>query len=435
MYKRDIINALFVASFSIYGIGNFISASTSPSIGYIISAAPYVAIVVFYFLDVLYGGRVRVRLDRIYFFMMLYLLTGAASLVMSLVKGLPDITAFTVFGRSLLVVLPFHAFLVVYAYNERSPDGHIPNLIFRALTIYMIVNLFGYYGLGLANQGHNLEGRVNLPFFGGLYSAASMLVIMNLMIIYQMRKVWWTNPIRMSGYVLYFAVNCLFLYQINSRLSMMIFAGMLLLIFFGGIRSSAVYWSSLFMIPLLLNLSILVYQILTLPVFASVMQRVDYENVTSFSGRSYLWEIGLDWIVSDQRGIVLGNGFQGQYFLGNLREIAMLWNPKTPDKMHFHSTSLEVLVNQGLLGFIPFAIVLYRLFKRYREKYAKGRGDGPLFLAVVYLLYDLQVSSFVYLDGLGAIMLAILVAGVAQKAPRQVPQEKTGELVEMTALA
>lgn len=431
MYKRDFINLVFVISFSMYGVGNYVSASVSPSIGYAISATPYLVLLVFYALDALYGGRVRLKVDALYGYMLLFIVSGAASLFVALHKGLPDFTLFTAFGRSLLVLVPFHAFLVVYAYNDRSPEDHIPKLIFRALTIYLVVNLFGYYGLGLTNQGHSLEGRVNLPFFGGLYSGASMLVIMNLMIAYYMRKVWWTNPVRMSGYILFFAINCFFLYQINSRLSLMIFVLVLLLMFFRGIRSSVVYWSSIFMVPLLLNLSLIVYQVLTLPVFESVMQRVDFDNVTTFSGRSFVWEIGLDWIVDDQRGFVLGNGYQGQYFLGNLREIAMLWNPKAPDKLHFHSTSLEVFVNQGLVGIALFMLVWYKIFVRYREKYAKASPDGILFLVVVYLLFDLQVSSFVYLDGLGSIILSLLVAGVTVKKKAPEPA-KVEDVVEMT---
>jgi hypothetical protein len=435
MYKRDIINFLFLISFSMYGIGSYIGASKSPSIGYLISATPFLLINVFYLLDILYKGKVGSKVNGIYYLVLLYLLSGVASLVISLNKGLPDITVFTVFGRSLLVLLPFPAFVVVYKYNRRSKEDLIPKLTLISLSAFFLVNLFGYYVLGLTNQGHNLEGRVNLPFFGGLYSAASMLVMMNLMLVWYMRKVWWTNPVRMFGYTVYFAINSLLVYQINSRLSMMIFVGVLLLIFFGGIRSSLVYWSSLFMIPLLLNLSLLVYQILTLPIFESVMQRVDFENVTTFSGRAYLWEIGLDWIVNDQRGLILGNGYQGQYFLGNLREIAMLWNPKTPEKIHFHSSSLEVMVNQGLIGIGLFMTILYKLFMRYREKYTRNRLDGIFFFVLVYLMFDLQVSSFVYLDGLGSVIFALLAAGVTlEKKPANVTENKTEDIVEMSAL-
>lgn len=424
---------LFVVSFSVYGIGNYISASKSPSMGYIISASPFLGIIVFYLLDVMYGGRVRVRLNNLYPYMLVYILSGVWSLFYSLHRGLPDITLFTVIGRSLLVALPYHAFLILYAYNQRRSEEFLPKMIFYSLTLLLFVNILGY-GAGLSNQGHNIEGRVNLPFFGGLYSAASVLVVMSLMLIWRMRKVWWSNPVRMSGYTAFLLVNMLFLYLINSRLTLMIFAAMLVLIFFGGIRSIAVYWVSFFMIPLLLNLSILVYQVLSLPVFASIMQRVDYENVTSFSGRSFLWEIGLAWIVDDRRGLLFGNGFQGQYFLGILREIAMLWNPRTPDKMHFHSSSLEILFNQGLFGFVPFAIVLFKLFKRYREKYLKDRPAGILFFGLVYLMFDLQVSSFVYLDGLGSLVLALIAAGVTVKEP-VVASQPEPELVEMNALA
>lgn len=433
MYKKDIINFLFLISFPIYGIGNYVSSSISPSIGYLISASSYLLITLFYFLDILYGGRFTGKIDRLYYVALLFILSGIASFFVSMFKGLPDITISSIIGRSILIFLPLHAFVVVYLYNVKSREDLLPRLLFISLTALFIVNLLGY-AAGMTNQGHSLEGRVNLPFFGGLYTAASVLVMMNLMLIWKMRNVWWTNPVRMFGYSVYFAINCLVIFQINSRLTMMIFVGVLLLIFMRGIRSNLVYWSSLFMIPLLLNLSILVYQILTLPVFESVMQRVDYENVTSFSGRAYLWEIGLAWLVEDQRGLLFGNGYQGQYFLGNLREIAALWNPDTPDRMHFHSSSLEVVVNQGLFGLVLFMVIAYKVFKRYKEKFIKDRPDGVFFFVVVYLLYDLQVSTFVYLDGMGSVFLAFLTAGiiVQKSSPSSEPQE---ELVEMKALA
>lgn len=433
MYKKDIINFLFFISFPLYGIGNYVSSTISPSIGYLISASPYLLIIVFYLLDILYGGRFTGKIDRLYYVALLYVLSGIASLLVSWFKGLPDLSISSIVGRSLIIFLPLHAFVVVYLYNVKSRENYLPKLLFLSLTALFIVNLLGY-AAGMTNQGHSLEGRVNLPFFGGLYTAASILVMMNLMLIWKMRNVWWTNPFRMFGYTVYFAINCLIIYQINSRLSMMIFVGVLLLIFLGGIKSNLIYWSSLLMIPLLLNLSILVYQILTLPVFESIMQRVDYENVTSFSGRAYLWEIGLAWLVEDQRGLLFGNGYQGQYFLGNLREIAALWNPETPDKMHFHSSSLEVMVNQGLFGIVLFMVIAYRVFKRYKEKYIKDSPDGIFFFMIVYLLYDLQVSSFVYLDSMGSIFLAFLTAGIIVQ--KNIPTfEPIEELAEMKTMA
>jgi O-antigen ligase len=142
------------------------------------------------------------------------------------------------------------------------------------------------------------------------------------------------------------------------------------------------------------------------------------------------------WLLDDQRGLLFGNGYQGQYFLGILREIAMLWNPDTPEKMHFHSSSLEVMVNQGLLGIGLFMVIAYKLFKRYREKFAKGRLDGIFFFVLVYLLFDLQVSSFVYLDGYGSVIFTLLAAGVTlEKKHLEHAEKKTEDIVEMNALA
>ena len=79
MYKRDFVNLVFVASFSIYGIGSYIVVTNSPSIGYVISSSAYLVLIVFYFLDLLYGGRVRVRLGGLSVYMLLFTLSCAAS--------------------------------------------------------------------------------------------------------------------------------------------------------------------------------------------------------------------------------------------------------------------------------------------------------------------------------------------------------------------
>jgi hypothetical protein len=81
-------------------------------------------------------------------------------------------------------------------------------------------------------------------------------------------------------------------------------------------------------------------------------------------------------------------------------------------------------------------VIAYKLFMRYREKFAKGRLDGIFFFVLVYLLFDLQVSSFVYLDGYGSVIFTLLAAGVTlEKKPLEHAEKKTEDIVEMNALA
>jgi hypothetical protein len=80
-------------------------------------------------------------------------------------------------------------------------------------------------------------------------------------------------------------------------------------------------------------------------------------------------------------------------------------------------------------------VIAYKVFKRYREKFIKDRPDGIFFFVVVYLLYDLQVSAFVYLDGMGSIFLGLLTAGIIVEKNIPASEPLPEELAEMKALA
>jgi len=63
-------------------------------------------------------------------------------------------------------------------------------------------------------------------------------------------------------------------------------------------------------------------------VFTVIMKRTDLVDVTTFNGRSFLWQRALDWLVYDQRGLIFGNGAGGQYSLHLIPDIAKLWFAK-----------------------------------------------------------------------------------------------------------
>jgi O-antigen ligase len=85
--------------------------------------------------------------------------------------------------------------------------------------------------------------------------------------------------------------------------------------------------------------------------------------------------------------------------------------------MHFHSSSLEIAVNQGLFGYLIFAFLLYKLFAYYRAKYVLREPDGDFLPAIVFLLFLLQIDTFVYMAGLGFIIFALLLARVCVPQP------------------
>lgn len=240
-----------------------------------------------------------------------------------------------------------------------------------------------------------------------------MLIVMNLVFIRQIGRMW-TDPGRWVWRVAFIAFNLVLAYFINSRLTTMVFFLVLGFAFLRLIRTNLVYWLSMFTIPIVLSLRYVVYQILSLPAFVALMHRVDFEDVTSFNGRAYLWQIGMDWLLRDQRGIILGNGYNGQYFLDLLTFYARLWSGGKSDTVHFHSSSLEIAVNQGLPAFILFAYLLYKVFQYFREKYFQRHPDGDFYIAIIYILFVLQIDTFAYM-GLGYIIFSLLLARVVVK--------------------
>jgi hypothetical protein len=426
MDKRHIINGLFILSFPVYGIGTFISASISPSAGYIASMAMHIMILVFYFIDLIYKNRVSYRLNWVYIAMLVYIATAAGSLFIGYYKGLPESNLAMISIRSLLMVIPFHAFIVVALYNEHHFD-ELPMVLLKGLSALLFVNLAGYFGLGLTNAQHSIEGRLNMPFFDGFYSGASVLAILNLLIAYRIRS----NKGRALESMLltgYFIMNFGLLYMINSRLALMIFMVILFMFLVRIIAMRGTYLVSLFFIPILLSSAYLLYQMLLLPGVADVMQRVDIEDVTTFNGRAFLWKDGIDWLYNSREGLLLGNGYKGHYFLDLITDVAELWNTDEVFHLHMHSTSLEVLICQGLISYVIFCVIWYKAYNFFRIKYKEKSLEGAFLGPVLYLLFILQVDTFVYMDGMGFVLMAFLVSRISITDPeRNIKQSESRE--------
>jgi hypothetical protein len=406
MSKRSIINFLFILSFPVYGLGGYIS-SQSPSVGFLVSASLHLLIILFYCLDVLYKNEITIRVNRTYGLMLVFLLSTIASVFIAYYKGLPETTLRLVITRAVLVLAPFHSFLAVALYNEDRKD--FPRLVLIGFSALLLLNLIGHFGFGLVNETHSIEGRINFPFLDSFYSGAGLLAVINLILIYYLRNVS-DDPIRFSMLGLYFVMNMVLLYLINSRLTILIFLVVFLLVVFNAVRVRWVFWISLFTIPILLSTGLLLYNILKSPLFESMMKRVDVEDVVTFNGRSYLWRDSMDWLLYDQQGLMLGNGYKGHYFLDNISDVVKRWNVDERQHLHLHSTSFEILMSQGVIFFILYCVIFYRVYHYFRNKNLKKAEDGALFPAVVFLLFIMQVDTFVYMDSIGAMILALLVA-------------------------
>lgn len=410
MYKRDIINFLFIVSFPIYGIGNYISAVKSPSIGYLISISFHVAIIIFYIIDLLYKRELKFRLNGNYFLMLLFLLSSAASLFIALNKGLPEATLLLTISKSLLLIVPFQSFVIVVLYNEMKDN--LLRLTLLSLSLLLFVNLIGYFGLGLSNELHSIEGRLNFPFLDGFYSGAGLLAVISLLLLHYLQKTW-KDPLRFGALSIYFLMNLAMFFLINSRLAILVFVLVMGLTVFRLIRMKGLYLVSMFTIPILLGSGALIYKVLQLPGLSTVLQRVDMEDVMTFNGRAFLWRDAMNWLLVDQQGLLLGNGYKGHYFLGLISDVAKLWNEKNVHHMHLHSTSLEVLVCQGLVFFMIFAFLFYQVYKYYKTEHVNKTQDGAFLPVIVFLLFILQVDTFLYLDSLGFVIFSVLVARIA----------------------
>jgi hypothetical protein len=423
MDKRHIINGLFILSFPVYGIGTYISASISPSAGYIASMALHVLILVFYLIDIIYRKSFTFRLNWVYVATLTYIVTAAGSLFIGYYKGLPESNLVMISARSLLLLIPFHAFIVFILYNEHHTD-ELPLILIKALSALLFVNLAGYFGLGLSNAQHSIDGRLNMPFLDGFYSGASVLAILNLLIAYRIRSNK-NKPLESMMLTGYFMMNLALLYFINSRLALMIFLVIFVMFVLRIIAMRGTYLASLFFIPILLSSAYLLYQLLLLPGVSDIVQRVDIEDVTTFNGRAFLWKDGLDWLIDSREGLWVGNGYKGHYFLDLITDVAELWNTDEVFHLHMHSTSLEILICQGLISYGIFCIVWYRIFSFFREKYKDGKMEGAFLGPVLYLLFILQVDTFVYMDGLGFVLFTLLASRVSITEPAKVSANRT----------
>lgn len=411
MYKKDIINLLFVTSFPVYGLGLYLSAAVSPTLGSVTCALPYIMIILFYAVDLLYRREFYWNINRNYWLILLFILSGVFSLFVAFNKGLPGLPFHLLILKTLLLLLPFHAFIIVYLYNKNRED--VVRLTFKGFGLLLLFNIVGYYGLGLSNELHNIEGRINFPFLDGLYSVACLLAIMNLMLFYYLRKAL-SRPITSFYLTSYLVLNLFLFFYINSRMVTLVFLLVMILMFVNVLKTfTSVFLTSLFTLPLILNGSLLIYKILSLPIFTHILQRVNFVDIITFNGRSFLWDSGLNWLLHDQEGLIFGNGYKGHYFLGILGDVGVIFDLRYLYDVHLHSTTLEIVVSQGLVGLLLFILILYKAYRYYKKQYQEGSIEGAFFPLILFFIFVVHIDTYGYLDNSGGLILALLVSRIS----------------------
>lgn len=406
--KKDIINFLFVISFPVSGLGSFVQGYVSPSIGSFVGIAPHVLIILFYVVDSLYKRTLDFPMNRLYLAILVFSLIGCYSAYMGVVNNIPFYTKPVAIGRILVTLIPFHAFIPVFLYNGRDIEKVI-RLTFISLSAMLVLNLVGFYGLGLKNAVHSIEGRINFPFIDSFYSGSGLCVVLNLMMLYYMRKSH-QRPIYFTKLLVYFCVNLVIIYLINSRLQILVFFLTIGLVFLNtGLRSKLMYFFSILFVPLLLNFAMLVYKVLSMPAFEAILQRVSMRDLLTFNGRAQLWQTAMDWLMKDRTGFWFGNGYKGHYVLGMLEVEAQRWQTK-PYHLHLHSTALELLITTGVIGYGLFIFIMYKCYVWFGKQYAGKRPEGIFLYVMIFLIWVLQIDLLVYFNGSMNIFLCLLWA-------------------------
>src|SRR5690606_5096565 len=305
--KKDVVNFLFVISFPVLGLGNYVSGNLSPSIGNVLSVVPFILIIVFYLIDSLYKRNLNFSGNSLYLITNLFLLLCCYSLYVGYKNQIPDYSRFVMIGKIVETIVPYNAFIPVFLYNGRDVKK-VVRLTFLSLTILLMLNLVGFYVLGISNAVHSIEGRINFPFIDSFYSGAALAAAISLMLIYNMKQLR-GQPISFAWMLLFVVLNFAIIFLINSRLQILVLLPTVLLFTIGpGAKSKLMFFVSLFFVPLLLNFALLVYKVMSLPAMEAILMRVSKEDVTTFHGRAQLWQATIDWLMNDQTGIWWGNG-------------------------------------------------------------------------------------------------------------------------------
>ncbi len=429
--KRKLINTLFLLSFPFYGIGMYLGIKASASFGTLFAVAPFILILLVHGLDLVYRRQVRNMVTGAYWVGLLFLLTLVWSFWKAQSEGFPSLQTGNTFAFTIMFLVPFHAAIVVHIRNRDQPDFDFSLLLLKSLSILVFVNILGY-AAGLQNVVHRIEGRINLPFLLGIYDAAHLLAIINLMLLFYMKD-FARKPYRFMLLFGFYMVNMAIMISVNSRLSFMTFLLLTGLFFFKSIgKARLVFPISLFVMPLLVNFALFIYWVLTLPFMTAIVSRVDKADVTTFNNRTTVWDVGWAWLENDRSGLLLGHGYQGQYKLDGWDHIAEVFNTRNATNVHMHSTFMQTLIGQGIVGYGLFLVVMWQLVRYFRSSYLEGRQEAPLFAMVVYLLFILQIDIVCYGNDFGNALTFCLFAMVVMdpKYISRKPRALDGTIME-----
>lgn len=413
--KRKLINTIFILSFPWYGYGAYTWLTKGFAEGMFTCALPFLLILFIHVLNWSYGQAPPIRVNRKFLWVIAALASIGASLPLGLYYKSPVIRPL---NSTILVVLffaPFLSAVVVQAYNQAIKGFSLTRLVLAGLLGYLLFNLAGM-AAGMHNKLHFFPGRASPPFAMGIYDTAHILSMLNLMLLFEFRN-FKENPLRWLALGAIYMVALAIMLSINSRLSFMIFLVFTVLFVTRAMKVlRGLFTVSLFTMPIMMTFGLLIYEILSLPVFKAVLERVDKQDVVTFNGRTYIWGSALDWFLDDRRGFLFGNGYNGQYRLRLLDWVAKLWGERGSYNLHMHSAFLEFLIDQGIVGIVLMYGVYWMGYKYYRHEYMGNTALAPLYAVFIYMMFAWQIDIVGYGIYSGFVIVFILMAPVVMKS-------------------
>ncbi len=412
--KKAIIYTLFVSNFLFFGLGQYVTNNFSTPVGNLLSILPHLLIILFFCLDSLLGKKFSVRLNPRMGWLILFMISLAYAGVLGLSYGVPGYDRLKTLTEILKVGIPFLGFMIWIFYQVEDEDFDPVRQFRWALGLYLSVNLLGAVA-GITTLAHSFEDRISIPFSDGIYDGANVLAIFAILLFPLIRDNTSSSQSRIFTLGLLFVVSALILH-INSRLTILV---LLLVMGLFMIRLAYVYQlifvGAWFFIPMLLNSKMLVYNILTQPIFSSLLQRGDLEDITSYNSRAYIWERAMEWIQHDRTGFWAGNGTRGFGTLRIYEDITDQWMVDVYT-LHSHSSMLDIWICQGLIGLVIVGLMIWGTLKFYRIKRQEGHVLQQFYPVVIFLLLLMQVDGFFNPSGIGfAIFLMLFSLVVVQK--------------------
>ncbi len=409
--KSQVVNFLFVSSFAFYGVGKYIAKVANFSVGNVVSIIPLLCIIIFFLVDVILKKGFYFQLNKNYILVLLFVIfTFIFSFLEALQIGHPGFNNVNTAFLLLFIFAISHSTILVMFYNSGDTSFNLGRLIYIGMTIDIGVNLLAY-AAGLQNVIHHIPGRLNLPFSQGFYATANSVAIINVLILGMWVFEDLKAPLKLFT-IVHFIINLWLMTAFNSRLSIMIFLFCSILIIFRIVKFYRfLFFLSFFTIPLMLSFTVLIYNILQLPILSKVINRLDYNDITSFNGRRDLWERGIDWFLGYGPGFWTGNGYQGHYTIGLLDDLAEFWHRSSALGLHIHSSFFEYLLSQGVLGTLPLLILILIALRHL----VTHRSYHTLLGVMIYLIFIFQIDIYAYITNTGAYLFFILISVVLVK--------------------